>query len=613
MLDRIKHFLLGSPLPTRQIAHEQLNKVRALAALSPDALSSIAYANQEIYLGLVVAGSAGLALSWPIALAIVALLFIVALSYLQTVRGYPSGGGAYVVARENLGTIPGLIAASALLIGYLLTAAVSITAGVEALASAFPFLWQYRVVAALVLLGFLTLVNLRGQRESGTAMVVPVYLFIGVYLPLLAYGALRLMTEGPGQLEEVAPPAEKPVTLLLVLRTFSAGCTALTGIETVSNAVPVFRPPQVRNACITLIAMAVLMGVLFLGSVGLTQALAVIAGPEETILSALASRLLGRGPLYLLVQISTMLILAVAANTSFVGFPRVAALLARDGFLPRQLSALGDRLVFANGILLLACMAGLLIVLFGGDTHALIPLFAIGVFIGFALSQAGMVVHWWCEHQSLWWLKAAMNGLGAVATGFAVLIIGVSKFVNGAWATIALIPLLVVVFLRIRAHYLELAQELSLNGCSPLQEGVRRRPRVIVAISGVHRAVVEAMNYALSISDHVTAVYVELEEGSGERIRARWQRWWPNVPLVILPSSYRSLVGPLLEFLDEEDRRHADGQRATVVLPEFIPAKWWHGLLHNQSARLLKNALLYRRRYLGGDRVIIDVPHHLAK
>jgi amino acid transporter len=609
---RLRHLLLGPPLPSKQIAHEQLNKLRALAALSPDALSSIAYANQEIYLGLLVAGSAGLSLAWPIGIAIVALLVTVALSYAQTVQGYPSGGGAYAVARENLGTLAGLVAAASLLIGYLLTAAVSLTAGVEAIASAFPVLWPHRIFLSLLLLGVITLLNLRGMRESGTAMAVPVYLFLLAYLPMLAYGGVRLLVAGTADLNEVAPPASQPVTAFLVLRTFAAGCTALTGIETVSNAVPAFRPPQVRNARLTLLAMSVLMGLLFVGSIGLTQGLGVVASADETILSALAARLLGRGPLYLLIQFSTMLILAVAANTSFVGFPRVAALLARDGFLPRQLSGLGDRLVFANGILLLGFATAVLIVVFGADTHALIPLFAIGVFVGFTLSQAGMVVRWWRTRGSVWYLKLAANSLGALATGVAVLIIGVSKFAEGAWATIVLIPLVVVGLTRVREHYRTLAEQLSCPDV-PLCHAPRPRPRVVVAISGVHRAVVPADQYALSISDCVTAVYVELEEGSGEALRRKWQRWWPDVPLVVLPSPYRSIVGPLLEFLDEEDKRHNDGQLATLVLPEFVPAKWWHGLLHNQTARLIKNALLYRRHALGRERVIIDVPYHVAK
>jgi amino acid transporter len=612
MTNRIRHLLLGAPLPTQQLAHERLNKVRALASFSPDALSSIAYANQEIYLGLMVAGSAGLALAWPIGLAITGLLFLVALSYYQTIAGYPSGGGSYTVARKNLGTLPGLVAAAALSVGYLLTAAVSLTAGVEALASAFPELWPYRVTLSLLLLVVITLLNLRGLRETGTLMSIPVYLFLALYLPLLAYGLVRLGTDGPASLVVVAPPPSEPLTALLVLRTFSAGCTALTGIEAISNGVPAFRTPEVRNAQRTLVVMALLMGLLFIGSVGLTQSLAVVAGPDETILSALARRLVGSGPMHLVIQLSTMLVLAVAANTSFAGFPRLAAILAKDGFLPHQLAGLGDRLVFANGILLLAIATGVLIVVFGGDTHALVPLFAVGVFLAFALSQTGMVVHWWRERSRGWLLKAGINGVGALATGVAIAVIGVSRFVAGAWITILLIPLIVIAFLQIRAHYREVARQLSMQGAT--QGGsTATAPRVVIPISGVHRGIIDALGYARSISDDVTAVYIELEPGSGERIREKWAQWWPEVPLMVLPSPYRSIVGPLLEFLDKSDEEHNDGQLATLVLPEFVPAKWWHGFLHNQTAWLIKAALLYRRRHLGYQRVIVDIPYHLVK
>ncbi len=612
MLSRIKHLLLGAPLSTQQLAHERLNKIRALAAFSPDALSSIAYANQEIYLGLVVAGSAGLSLAWPIGLAIAGLLTLVALSYFQTIHGYPSGGGSYIVARANLGTLPGLAAAAALLIDYVLTAAVSLTAGVAAIASAFPVLWPHRVPLALLLLLIITLANLRGLRETGTLMAIPVYLFLFTYLPMLAYGVVRAVMGGPGSLITAAPPPTEPLTAFLALRAFSAGCTALTGIEAISNGVPAFQPPEAKNAGRALMVMALLMGLLFLGSIGLTQALGVVAGPQETILSVLARRLLGSGSAYLIIQASTLLILAVAANTSFADFPRVAAILARDGFLPHQLTGLGDRLVFANGILLLAGAAGVLIVAFGGDTHALIPLFAVGAFLAFTLSQTGMIVHWRRERGRGWWLKAAFNGLGALATGTTLLIVGVSKFGQGAWITILLIPTLVMGFLQVRTHYREVAQQLSLRGLPPFIKPFPT-PRVVIPISGVHRGIVEAITYAQSISKDVTAVYIELEPGAGQRIREKWKHWWPDVPLVVLPSPYRSIIGPLLDFLDETDRQHNDGQLATVVLPEFILARWWENLLHNQTAWLIKAALLYRRRHLGFQRTIIDVPYHLKR
>lgn len=614
MLSKLKSALIGTPLPTQQLGEKRLNKIRALAAFSPDALSSIAYANQEIYLGLIVAGSAGLGLAWPIGVAITALLAMVALSYFQTIQGYPSGGGSYVVARENLGTLPGLVAAGALLIDYLLTAAVSLTAGVEAIASAFPALYKIRVEIALVLLFLITIANLRGLRETGTLMAIPVYLFLFTYFPMLVYGIIVLFSHGRVPIATVAPSATQPLTLFLILHTFATGCTALTGVEAISNGVPAFKSPESKNAGRTLIVMAILMGILFAGSIGLTQYLGIIAAPNETILSALARRLLGSGLPYVVIQFSTMLILAVAANTSFAGFPRLAAILAKDGYLPRQFTGLGDRLVFANGIISLSVATGILIIIFGGTSHLLIPLFAVGVFLAFTLSQAGMVRHWWRERRKnrQWLPKAIINGIGAMATFATLLIVGISKFREGAWIIVLLIPIFVIAFQRIHQHYLDVGKQLSLKGLPP---NLKPLPpmRLVVPVSGVHRGIIEAMDFAQSISKNVTAVYIELEPGAGERVRKEWECWWPDVPLVILPSPYRSIIRPLLDYLDEDDRQHNDGTLAAVVLPEFIPARWWQQLLHNQTSLLIKTALLYRRRTQGFQRIIIDVPYHLKK
>jgi amino acid transporter len=612
MITRIKELIIGPPLPTEAVGHTKLNKIRALAAFSPDALSSIAYANQEIYLGLVVAGVAGLSLALPIGIAIIGVLIIVSLSYFQTIHGYPSGGGSYIVARSNLGTIPGLIAAAALLIDYLLTAAVSLTAGVEAIASAFPILWPYRVIVALSLLFLIMLANLRGLRETGTLMSIPVYLFLITYIPMLAYGLYRLFLEGPVPIEAAAAPQFQPLTTFLVLRAFSSGCTALTGIEAISNGVPAFRPPESKNAGQTLIAMAILMAILFIGSIGLTQAFGVVAGPQETILSALARKILGSGPVYVVIQVTTLLILTVAANTSFADFPRVAAILAKDRFLPRQLTGLGDRLVFANGIATLAIATGILIALFQGDTHSLVPLFAVGAFSAFTLSQSGMVVHWWRERGRGWLLHAAINGLGALATAVTLLVVGFTKFASGAWITIILVPIIVLIFYRIHAHYEEVAHELSLRGLPPSLKPLPP-PRVIIPISGVHRGIIPAVTYAESISNNVTAVYIELEPGEGEHVKERWKRLWPDLPLVIIRSPYRSVLRPLIDFIDANDEQHNDGQQATIVLPEFVPAHWWQALLHNQTAWMLKAALLYRRHRHGFHRAIIDIPYHLKK
>jgi amino acid transporter len=614
MFAKLKNALIGTPLPTRQLTEKRLNKIRALAAFSPDALSSIAYANQEIYLGLVVAGSAGLGLALPIGLAITFLLVVVAMSYYQTIQAYPSGGGSYIVARQNLGTLPGLIAAAALLIDYLLTAAVSLTAGLEAIASAFPVLYNIRIEIALGFLIIITIANLRGIRETGSFMAIPVYLFLFSYLPLLAYGVFHLLTQGALPLTLVAPAASQPLTLFLIMHTFATGCTALTGIEAISNGVPSFDPPETKNAGRTLIVMAVLMAILFTGSIGLTQYLGVVARPDETILSALARNLVGSGGAYLLIQFTTMLILAVAANTSFAGFPRLAAILAKDGFLPRQLTGLGDRLVFANGILALSAATAVLIIIFEGNSHLLIPLFAVGVFLAFTLSQAGMVRHWWYSRQKdpRWLLKAIINGFGAVATLATLLIVAISKFTEGAWITILLIPVIVITFQRIRTHYTNVGKQLSLRGLPPDIKPMPRL-RVVVPISGVHRGIIDAMDLAQSISKSVTAVYIEMEPNSGEQVCKEWECWWPDVPLVVLPSPYRSIIQPLLDYLDEDDRKHNDGTLAAVILPQFIPARWWQALLHNQTSIMIRAALLYRRRTFGFQRIIIDVPYHLKK
>lgn len=614
MLSKLKDLLIGSPLETRAISDNRLNKIRALAAFSPDALSSIAYANQEIYLGLAIAGAVGLSLAWPVGIAIVGVLVIASLSYYQTIQAYPSGGGSYIVARENLGTIFGLIAAAALMIDYLLTAAVSLTAGVEAIASALPFLWPYRVILALALLLIITVINLRGVQESGTVMSIPVYLFLFTYIPMLIFGIVRLITGGPASLASAAPPPLETLRPFIVLHAFAAGCTALTGIEAISNGVQAFKEPVSRNAGRTLIVMAFLMAFLFLGSIGLTQGFAVVAGPDETILSALARKLLGSGIPYFVIQAATMLILTVAANTAFAGFPRISAILAQDGFLPRQLTALGDRLVYTNGIAALSVATAVLIIVFKGDTHALVPLFAVGAFLAFTLSQSGMVLHWLKVKGSNWILKMIANGVGALATGTTLFVIGYSKFRDGAWITILILPLLVVLFLRIRSHYHSVRDQLTLKGLPPSLKPLPS-PRIIIPISGIHRGIIDAIAYAQSICRDITAVYIELDPGAGEKMRQSWERWFPQIKLAIVPSPYRSIITPLLDYIDDADREANDGQLATIILPEFVPARWWQGLLHNQTAFILRTALLYRRRsaLLQHERVIIDIPYHLKR
>lgn len=612
MLKKLVYLIIGNPLPSQMMQEKKLNKIRALAAFSPDALSSIAYANQEIYLGLAVAGAAGLSLSFPIAAAITLLLAVVALSYSQTIRAYPNGGGSYIVARENLGTLPGLVAGAALLFDYVLNAAVSLTAGVAALASAFPVLWDYRVPLALGLLLLITLINLRGLRETGSIMTVPVYLFLFTFIAMLLYGLVRVAFGMPPESYQVtAPPVTELLTLAIVMHAFATGCTALTGVEAISNGVPAFRPPEWKNARQTLIIMAVLMGFLFIGSMGLTQYLGVTAGPQETILSALTRRLIGANIGYYIIQIATLGILTVATNTSFADFPRVAAILASDKFLPRQLFNIGDRLVFSNGIILLAGVTAFLIVVFNGDTHLLVPLFAVGAFSAFTLSQAGMVRHWVRSREHNWQVKAFINGLGAAVTGVTLIVIGASKFLEGAWISVLLIPLVVTLFYKINSHYRSVAHQLSLKGLPP---DIRKlpRPRVVIPVSGVHRGMIDAVRFAQSMSDQVTAVYVEFDPlFDYHTLNKQWEEWFPDVKFVVVPSPNRSIVDPLIEFLDKTDLEAHDGQQAVLVLPEIIPANAMSEVLHNQSANLIKKALLHRRRTMGFQRIIIDVPYHL--
>jgi len=560
-----------------------------------------------------VAGAAGLVFSWPIALAIVGLLAVLALSYSQTQWAYPTGGGSYTVAKATLGAPLGLVAAGDLMIDYVLTAAVSLTAGVAAIASAFPGLWSYRVELALGILAIILVANLRGLRDSATVMAIPVYLFLVAFLGMLAWGIVVAVRDGPGVFpSSVASLGSVAVSPVLILHTFAAGCTALTGIEAISNGITAFREPVSRNANRTLWVMAVLMGTLFIGSIGLTQYLAIVPQGEETILSALAHRLLDSSFAYFLVQGATLLVLAVAANTSFADFPRVASVLARDRYLPHQFAHLGDRLVYSNGMLLLAGVTAVLIVIFGGDSHALIPLFAVGVFIAFTLSQAGMVVHWVRLRGPGWRSKAAANGLGALVTAVTFFVVGISKFSQGAWIVLLLIPMLAVSFYSVHRHYQDVGKDLSLRGLPPSLRPYPE-PRIVLPISGVHRGVIEALRYAESLSNNVTAVYVETEPGGGDRVRQEWEHWAGKVPLVVVPSPYRSIIGPLLEFLDRTDAEHNDGQLATVILPEFVPAQWWQVLLHNQSAWLLKLALLYRRRRGNASRAVIDVPYYLRR
>jgi amino acid transporter len=603
----LKRLLLGRPIPTHLAHHERLSKVTGLAVLSSDALSSVAYATEEILRVLIVGGAAALSLATPIGALIAALLAIVAFSYRQTIYAYPSGGGAYIVSKDNLGVNPALVAAAALLIDYTLTVAVSIAAGVAAVTSAFPALHVNRVELALVFLAILTVGNLRGIRESGRIFALPTYFFIVMILTLLAVGLWRYMTGAihPIEAENPLPIGNGTLGLFMLLTAFSNGCTAMTGVEAVSNGVPAFRPPEARNAAQTLIAMAALGITMFVGITLLAHAYHVIPSASETVVSQIARGTFGgRGALYLCVQLATMLILVLAANTAYSDFPRLASIVARDAYLPRQFANQGDRLAFSNGIVLLSVFAGLLLIAFGGDTHALIPLYMIGVFISFTLSQTGMVVHWRRLREAGWVTSAAINGLGALATAVVLVIVAITKSLEGAWIIILLIPVLVVVFKATHRHYSHVANQLSLKGW---EGAVREHSTVLVPIGGVHRAVLQAVAYANSLSDDVRALFVDTDAASTGKVRADWDKWGGGTRLEILTSPYRSLMEPLLEYIDQLQAAHPRDY-VTVILPEFVPARWWQHLLHNQRALLIKGALLFRPRV-----VVTSVPFHLER
>lgn len=604
----LRRLLIGSPLATAQLKHERLSKVKALAVFSSDALSSTAYATEEILLVLILAGSGAVRLAWPIALGIATLLAIVAFSYYQTIHAYPGGGGSYIVAHDNLGQMPGLVAAAAILTDYILTVAVSISAGVAAVTSVFPALYPYRVGMGLALIVIITILNLRGVRESGTIFAVPTYFFVTMTLGVLGVGLYRWIMAGmpPAAPPRIDYPTTHPLTLFIVLRAFSSGCAALTGVEAIADGVAVFKPPESKNAGRTLIAMASLLVTMFLGITFLSHQFGIVPDERshETVISQLGRVAFGSGtPLYFLFQAATMLILVLAANTAFADFPRLSYFLARDRYMPNQFALLGDRLVFSNGILALALAASTLLVVFHGETTRLIPLYAIGVFLAFTLSQSGMVAHRLRQRGSSWGLKALISGFGATVTTAVLIVFIVTKFVYGAWIVILWIPLFIGFFLAVHRHYRDVAAQLSLEafGSPP----PIRRHRVIVPIAGVHRAVIAALNYARSISDDVTAVYVETNPNETPKIRRKWEEWGDGIPLIVLPSPYRSIVGPLVEYVDRIDDRRRD-QVVTIVLPQFVPAKWWHHLLHNQTAWLIHLAFLFRREVM-----VTHVPFHL--
>lgn len=631
----IRRTLIGEPLATHEASHQRLSKLKALAVFSSDALSSSSYATEAILLVLVAAGTGALAVSWPIALAITTLLLIVAFSYYQTIHAYPNGGGAYIVSKENLGTSPGLIAAAALLIDYILTVAVSVSAGVAALTSAFPTLVDARVPLALVIVAFITLVNLRGVKESGTFFSIPTYAFIVGIMAMIIWGIVRILTgnvpaphEGQVVTDGIIQASES-LTLFIILRAFSAGCTALTGVEAISNGIPAFKSPESKNAGQTLIIMVAILSVLFVGITFLANhyPIEVHAHGGPTVLAQINAEVFGENTLmFFYLQFATLFILSLAANTAFADFPRLASLIAQDRYLPRQLTNFGDRLVYSNGIIVLAALAGVLIVLFDAREHNLLPLYAVGVFISFTLSQSGMVVHWLNERKKddfkptrIWRFKLGMNAFGAFLTFVVGLVLMVTKFTEGAWLVIAAIPVIILMMVKIHNHYNDVARSLSLDGLVPTAPRTarltdRNHAPLVVMMNSLNRCSLQALDYALQVSDNVRALAIAVEPEQVEILRKRWSAWQlDSIPLDIIESPFRNISEPLIEYLHERDTTSNQSRLATmVVVPEFVVNLWWEKFLHNGTTSIIRAALYQDQIARGHGRPVVFVPYRIG-
>jgi amino acid transporter len=603
VLSGLKRFIVGQPLATAQARHERLSKTTGLAIFASDNLSSVAYASEEVLRVLILGGAGALSLASPIGAAIAVVIAIVIYSYRQTILAYPQGASDYIVAKDNIGTLAGLTAGGALLIDYTLTVAVSVSAGVAAITSAVPGLFSYRVILCVAAIALIALGNLRGLRESGRLFALPSYLFVAAFVALIGVGFVRYVTHGAPRVS-AAPPSDPllPLTAILVLRAFASGAVALTGIEAVADGVTAFKPPEVRNARTVLAILGVIMVTLFVGTTALADIYDIVPREEETVVSQLARLIFGGGPLYYYIQVVSMLILILAANTAFADFPRLAFFMARDGYLPRQFGNRGDRLVFSNGVVILAVVAVGLVIVFHGSTHALVPLYAVGVFTSFTLSQWSMVRRWLRTRPEGWGWKVAINAVGAATTGTVLVVVAATKFMAGAWIVILLIGLLIMLFLAIRSHYNSVARQLSLDGLEPPPP---IGTTVLVLVGDLHRGVVQAIQYAQALSPAAKAVYVEADPERTRRLEERWGKWGMGAPLVVLTSPYRSLLGPLVDYIDHL-RQQSPNHMVTLVIPEFIPARWWQQLLHNQTALLIKGAMLFRKNV-----VVTDVPYHL--
>jgi amino acid transporter len=614
----LKRIFIGKPISTEHAGHERLTNLKALAVLSSDALSSVAYATEEILRILIAAGTGALAIAMPIAIAVIALMAIVVTSYRQTIAAYPRGGGTYIVAKDNLGTLPGLAAAASILIGYILTVAVSVAAGVAALYSIFPELRDRRVEICIALVVFITIANLRGIREAGNIFAVPTYLFIVSVLGLIGYGLLRVLTGVGGEIhyeppEELFTPAvTQGISILLILRAFTQGSAALTGVEAIADGVPAFKPPEAANARTTLLIMAFISITMFAGITYLAVRIGVLPSEQETVVSQIARTIFPPfgdiNVLHFLIQIATALILVLAANTAFADFPRLSYFLARDKFMPHQYAFRGDKLAFSWGIVTLAALSCLLIVVYNGDTSSLIPLYAIGVMSAFTFSQSGMVVRWWRTRPPGWQRNFLLNGIGAIVTALVFSIATFTKLEQGTWLVLVLIPLLMGIFIAINRHYTRVAQEIREI---PHPEPDEFEHTFIVPVSSMNSITLRALNYARSLSRNVTAVHIVEGEDpeEAEEFNRNWQEMMPgtDVQLVIIESPYRSLIGPLMSYIDALDQQDRN-DTITVVLPEVIPSRAWEYLLHNQSALRLKARLLFRR-----NTIVADVPYHLGR
>jgi amino acid transporter len=607
MLSAIKRFLIGRPLKSTELGHQKLNIFKALAVLSSDALSSVAYGTEQILIVLATVGVIAYWYSVPIAVGVLFLLAALILSYRQIIFSYPHGGGAYVVSKENLGVNAGLIAGGSLLVDYILTVAVSVSAGTDAITSAFPSLHPHTVLIACILVVCITLLNLRGITESATILAYPVYLFVFALFVLCGAGIYKILTGSvPAVMHTNIGTPVAGISLFLLLRAFASGCSALTGVEAISNAIPNFKEPAPQNAAKTLILMGSLLALLFSGITFLAYYYGISPKPEETVVSQIAKTTFGRSFLYFFVQGTTALILVLAANTGFSAFPLLAFNLASDKYMPRMFTIRGDRLGYSNGIVSLGVASILLIITFHGRTEHLIPLYAVGVFIPFTLSQTGMILKWVRERSPGWIGKLTANLIGALITLTVLIIFFVTKF-SQVWFVFIFLPVMVYIFHRVNQHYEAVGEQLRIQADSPALPIAGNV--IIVPVAGITKVVENSINYAKSLTDQIFAVYISFDREDEKRFVEKWEKWQPDVRLVTLHSRYRSILHPLSKFIDTVEHRASENNyRVTVLIPQFITKKSWHNILHNQSSLLIRTYLIFKKNV-----IISTLPYHFKK